>query len=457
MEDQDHDLGFSVPYEIAVVRPLRLTTIAERRALLETAHWNTELLPQESIYVDLCTDSGVSSLSTTQLSLQLGADVVEPGMGLAAEGSRAYQSLARQCRDSFGFDYMVATTQGRAAERVWIKLHVKPNTFVLGNMLFPSTRTHIEMGGGKVIDVIGDAAHDLKSSEPFKGNVDLSKLEAAVNEHGKENIACIYIELSVNACGGHPVSLENLRAVRDFASAQRLPVFLDGCRIFENSYLIQQRESGYKNRSVAAIARELCSLADGMTMSALKDLLVAHGGLILTRDGASYQKANMQCFLDGTQLSSDTMRMIAAALQEICASDSHVAARAGQINYLWGKLEGKVPVLRPAAGHAVFLDMSSFLPDFESDDHPSEALAAFLYERSGIRVTKGPPPAPSQRSRGIDLLRLALPARKYVQGHLDDIARAILYTHERRSEIRRLEQLAVPARAKYDPAYFRLR
>ena len=280
---------FSVPYEIAVIRPLRQTTVAERRAALEAAHWNTELLPQDLIYIDLCTDSGVSAVSTTQLSWQIGLGAVESGMGLAAEASRAFQSLARQCQETFGFDFVIPTTQGRAAERVWIKLHVKPNTVVLGNMLFPSTRTHIEMNGGLVVDVIGDGALDLKSDEPFKGNVDLKKVEAAWREHGKDKISCIYIELSVNACGGHPVSLQNLRQVRDFATANGLRLFLDACRIFENSHLIQQREAGYDHRSIAEIVRETCSLADGMTMSALKDLCVPSGGLICSRDrgGAS--------------------------------------------------------------------------------------------------------------------------------------------------------------------------
>jgi tryptophanase len=445
---------FSVPYEIAVIRPLQQTTVAERRAALEAAHWNTELLPQDLIYIDLCTDSGVSALSTTQLSWQIGLGAVESGMGLAAEASRAYQSLARQCQETFGFDFVIPTTQGRAAERVWIKLHVKPNTVVLGNMLFPSTRTHIEMNGGLVVDVIGDRALDLKSDEPFKGNVDLKKVEAAWREHGKDKISCIYIELSVNACGGHPVSLENLRQVRDFAAANGLPLFFDACRIFENSRLIQQREAGYDHRSIAEIVREICSFADGITMSALKDLCVPSGGLICSRDGAAHQKANMQCFLDGTQGFPAVMAMIAAALQEICAADSYMASRVEQANYLWRRLEGQVPVLRPPGGHAVFLDIKSFLPEWAAIEHRSEALAAFIYERAGIRLTKGPPPAASQVARGIELLRLAIPARKYVQGHLDDVAAALVDAQSRRNEIKALRRLETPGRSKYDPAYF---
>ena len=453
MEDDSPGLGISVPYEIALVRPLKFTTRAERRAALKAAHWNTELLPQELIYVDLCTDSGVSAGSTAQLSAQMGVGALEPSVGLADEASGAFSALARACRDVFGFEYIVPTTQGRAAERIWLKQYVKPNTVVPGNMLFPSTRTHIEMNGGKVIDVIGEAAHDLHSEAPFKGNVDAAKLEAAVREHGREKIACIYVELSVNACGGHPVSLQNLKEVRAIATAHGVPLFLDACRIFENSRMVQEREPAYAVRSIKEIACETCSLADGLTMSALKDLLVPSGGLICMRDGAAYQKAKMQCFLDGAQPTPAAMRAIAATLVELSA-DAQSASRVEQVYYLWRKLENNVPVVRPASGHAVFVDVKSFLPEMGAPDRPTEALAAFVYEISGVRLTKGPPPAASQAARGIELLRLAIPARKYVHGHLDDAARAVTYAYEHRREIKKLKREETSGRGKYDPAYY---
>jgi tyrosine phenol-lyase len=226
---------FSVPYEIAAVRPLRQTTPAERKATLRDAHYNTELLPQDLIYIDLSTDSGVSSLSTNQLAALTGAKFAEPGMGLAAEGSRTFARLATAVKSIFGFPFVVPTTQGRGAERVWAKLNVKPESIVVGNLLFPSTRLHIEMNGATVVDAIGDAAHDLNSEEPFKGNLDLDNLRAVIAERGADNISCIYIELGVNACGGQPVSLANLKAVRAIAAAEKIPLFLDACRILENS------------------------------------------------------------------------------------------------------------------------------------------------------------------------------------------------------------------------------
>ncbi len=445
---------FSVPYEIAAVRPLRQTTLAERQAALGAAYYNTELIPQELIYVDLSTDSGVSSLSTNQLTVLTGAKFVEPGMGLAAEGSSALARLAGAVKGIFGFPFVIPITQGRAAERIWAKLNVKPGGVVAGNMLFPSTRSHIEMNGAGVVDVIGGAAHDLTSEEPFKGNLDLKKLRAVIAEHGAGKVSCIYIELGVNACGGQPVSLANLKAVRAIAAACRIPVFLDACRILENSFLIREREAGYQNRAIREIVEETCAQADGCTMSALKDLLVSSGGLIMTRDEARYRKAAMQCFLDGAQLSGGAMELLTAALEDIFSAESYIAHRVGQVGYLWRRLNGSVPLVHPAGGHGVFIDVKEFLPHLGPENFPAEALAAFVYRIAGVRLTKGAPPAPSQSARGIELLRLAVPARKYLCGHLNDVAEALLYAHANRTGIKGLRRIEEPSRGKYDPAHF---
>jgi tyrosine phenol-lyase len=454
MNDSSEGVTFSVPYEIAVVRPLRQTTLHERAAALAAAHYNTELIPQDLIYIDLSTDSGVSSLSTNQLAASAAAKSVEPGMGLAAAGSRSFALLSKQIERHFGFPYFVPTSQGRSAERIWTKINVKPNSFVAGNMLFPSTRIHIEMNGAKIIDVIGDVAHDLTSNQPFKGNVDIEKLKTAIHERGADQISCVYVELSVNSCGGHPVSLANLKEVRAVASAHKIPLFLDACRILENSYLIKEREPGYQNHAIGEIVQETYSLADGCTMSALKDFLVSCGGLILTRDKASYQKAFMQSFLDGVQPAASAMEMMATALEEIFAADNYVASRVDQINYLWRRLKDGLPLVSPPAGHAVFIDVKKFLSSVAAEHFPAEALAAFIYHLSGIRVTKGPPLAPSQTARGTELLRLAVPARKYVQGHMDDIVDALLYAFAHRNEIKGFRKIDDPARSKYDPAHF---
>jgi tyrosine phenol-lyase len=445
---------FSVPYEIAMVRPLRQTTPEQRAAALKAAYYNTELLPQEMIYVDLKTDSGVSSISTPQLSMLMGSGSLESGMEMAAEGNRAFTMLVESFRQIFGFSQMVPVSQGRAAERIWTKICIKPDTLVPGNMLFPSTRMHIESNGAKVVDVISDSAYDLYSDEPFKGNVDLDRLQAVFKEHGGAKISCVYVELCVNSCGGHPVSLANLREVKKIAAAHNVPVFLDACRILENSYLIQQREPGYRDHSIQEIVRETCSLAEGCTMSALKDFLVPVGGIIAMRDEPSYQKAYFQSFFNGSQPPSATMDALRIELQEVFAGDAYVTSRAEQVNYLWRRLKDRIPVLAPAGGHGVFIDAKSFLPRVVADCHPAEALAAFVYHLSGIRLTKGPPLAPSQTKRGIQLLRLAVPARRYLQAHMDDVAESVLYAHAHRDEIRGLKRLEKPGRSKYDPSLF---
>lgn len=453
MKDGSSGILFSVPYEIAVVRPLRQTTLEEREVALKAAFYNTELLPQEMIYIDLKTDSGVSSISTSQLSRLMAVGPLESGMEMAAEGNKAFAALRDSFQKIFGFPYMVPMAQGRAAEAVWTKIHVKPGTVVPGNMLFPSTRMHIDSNGGKFVDVISNAAHDLYSEELFKGNIDLNRLDAVFKEHG-DKVSCVYVELCVNSCGGHPVSLSNLKAVKTIAAAHKVPLFLDACRILENSYFIKQGEQGYEHRSIQEIVRETCALSDGCTMSALKDFLVPVGGVIAMRDEASYQKAYVQSFFNGSQPPSTAMETMNIALQEIFASDSYVTSRVEQVNYLWRRLKGGIPILTPPGGHGVFIDAKSFLPHVPAENHPAEALAAFIYQVSGIRVTKGPPLAPSQLDRGIQLLRLAVPARRYLQAHMDDVAEALLYAFAHRDEIKGLERLEKPGRSKYDPSLF---
>ena len=453
MKDSSPGVLFSVPYEIAAVRPLRQTTRHEREEVLIAAYYNTELVPQDLIYVDLRTDSGVSSLSTAQLSKLLGLGSIESEMGMPLEGNRAFVTLSERFQRIFDFPYTLPVAQGRAAERIWAKLHVKKGTIVAGNMLFPSTRFHIESNGGKVVDVISDDAHDLYSAEMFKGNIDPNKLEAVFQEHGSA-VCCVFAELCVNSCGGHPVSLANLKAIKAIAAARRVPLFLDACRILENSYLIKQREPGYQNRSLREIVNETCSVADGCTMSALKDFLVPAGGVLALRDEGTYQKASVQSFLDGSQMSSTAMEAMAVALQEIFAGDAYVAGRVEQVSYLWRRLKDGIGILNPPGGHAVFIDVRNFLPHVAIENYPTEALAAFIYHMSGVRVSKGPPLAPSQTARGVELLRLAVPARRYVQGHMDDVVEAIQYAYSRRDEIKGMTKIENPGRSKFEPALF---
>jgi tyrosine phenol-lyase len=453
MSERSTEFAFSVPYEISTVRPLRRTTRQERQAALQAACYNTELIPQELIYIDLKTDSGVSAPSVGQMAKLLGAWPLESGIEMAAEGSVAFRSLSEKFDQYFGFPYMLPVAQGRAAERLWAKLHITPGSVVAGNMLFPSTRYHVESNGGKVLDVISDAAHDFTSTQPFKGDVDLDRLAVTFKEHAG-NVACVYVELCVNSCGGHPVSLGNLKAVKDASRASNVPVFLDACRILENSYLIKQREDGYQNHSLAEIVREICALADGCTMSALKDFSVAAGGIVGARDPAAFQRSLAQSFLDGVQASSAVMAALSIAFDELLAHDAYMASRVEQVDYLWRRLYDAVPVLHPAGGHGVFIDVTRFLPHVPKENFPAEALAAFIFEISGVRAAKGPPLAPSQTSRGVELLRLAIPARRYLRGHMNDAAEAVVYAFAHRDEIKGLKRIEKAGRSKYAPALF---
>jgi tyrosine phenol-lyase len=448
------DMGFSVPYDIAVARTLKPTTSEARKAALEQAGYNTELIPQELVYVDLQTDSAVSALSTTQVAALIAGGGPETTAEAAPDGHGGMAALLSRFREIFDLPFVLPCIQGRAAERIWMKLNVREGTIVPGNMLFPSTRYHIESNRAKVVDVITDDAYDLFSDAPFKGNLDARKLENVVKEQGAEKVSCIYVELGVNSCGGHPVSLRNLRQIRSFAEANKIPLFLDACRILENSYFIQQREPGYHDRSIREIVHETCSVADGLTMSALKDFLVPTGGFIAMRDEKSYQKASFQQFLDGGQPPAGAIASLALALGEIFSSPAYVRSRVAQVEYLWRRLSDTVPVLRPAAGHGVFIDAKSFLPEMPPDHHPAEALAAFLYAISGVRATKGPPLTQQQRERGVELLRLAVPARRYLHGHMDDTAEAVLHAYAHRGEIRGLKKVEQAGRSKYDPPLF---
>jgi tyrosine phenol-lyase len=444
---------FSVPYEIGMVRPLRASTREERAAALCAAGYNTELILPAWIYLDFKTDSGVSAWSTRQAAALLGLSSLESGVEMAAEGSAAFAAVQERFARRFGFPHVLPTTHGRAAERLWAKLYIKPGSMVPGNMLFPSTRFHIESNGAKVVDVSADEAHDLTSAAPFKGDLDIAKLAAVFAEHG-DKISCVCVELCVNACGGHPVSLRNLRLVRDIAQTNRVPLFLDACRILENSYLIQQREAGCADMTVAEIARATCDLADGCTLSAAKDFASGSGGFFATRDGAAFQKAYAQGFLDGVQAPAAILAALAEALEELLTSDGWIARRVEQVEYLWQRLEQEIPLVAPPGGHAIFIDVQKFLPHISKESFPAEALAAFVYESSGVRLTKGPPAAPSQAARGIDLLRVAIPARRYLRAHLDDLANALLHAYAHRSKIKGLSKIETAGRAKFAPPLF---
>jgi tyrosine phenol-lyase len=449
------DMELGLPYEIASLRPINTTTRAQRMQILENAGYNTELIPQHAVYVDLKTDSGVGSRSTLQIAEKLDISLLEPAPELAPEAHGSLQRLSVRFNELFGLPFILACSQGRAAERIWCKMHVKGESIVPANMLFPSTRYHIGSNGGKVVELPCPEAYELTSDYPFKGNMDIDGLVRLLDEAAPDQIPFACLELCNNACGGHPVSLEHLERVKQILEPHGIPLLLDASRILENSYLLQQREPSCRHDSIPEIVRKTCATANAITLSAQKDFGVQAGGLIGTRDDGTYQQAALQAFLDGVQPESSTMRAVEAAMAEHLRTDAYIRARVTQVAYLWQLLaESGVPVLHPAGGHAVYADVERFLPHMSEQQNPAEALAAFLYLSSGVRISKGPPPTQGQKERGATLIRMAIPAHRYLNAHLDHVAKALTQAFKDRQQIPGLSKVTAPQRGQYAPPWF---
>ncbi|HET9792945.1 MAG TPA: tryptophanase, partial [Thermoanaerobaculia bacterium] len=355
-----HRRSWAEPFKIKMVEPLTMTTRAQRETALAEAGYNTFLLRSEDVYIDLLTDSGTNAMSDRQWAgMMLGDE--------AYAGSRNFYRLEEAVRQYYGYRYVVPTHQGRAAEHLISKILIRPGDFVPGNMYFTTTRLHQELAGATFVDVIVDEAHDPESRHPFKGNVDLRKLEELVVRVGAERIPYVSVAATVNMAGGQPIALENLRAVREFCSARGIRVILDATRAIENAWFIQQREPGMGSRTVASILREMCSLTDGCTMSAKKDLLVNIGGFLALNDDRTYEEArNLVVVYEGLHtyggLAGRDMEAMAIGIPE-AVSEDHIRARIGQVHYVGERLERMgIPVVVPLGGHAVFLDARRFYP-----------------------------------------------------------------------------------------------
>jgi len=376
--------SWAEPWKIKVVEPIRMLTRVEREHAARGAGFNTFLLRSEDVYIDLLTDSGNSAMSDRQWAgLMLGDE--------AYAGSRNYYNLERAVRSYYGYAEIIPTHQGRGAEHILSKLLIKPGDHVPGNMYFTTTRAHQELAGATFHDVVVDEAHDPSSEHPFKGNVDLAKLEALVTEFGAERIPYISVAATVNLAGGQPISLANLRAVRAFTERHGIKVILDATRAIENAFFIQQREPGHRDQTVAEILLELCSLTDGATMSAKKDSLVNIGGWLGLRDADLAARArNLVVVYEGLHtyggLAGRDLEAMAIGIEESVQED-HIRARIGQVMYLGRKLlDAGVPIVKPIGGHGVFLDAAAILPHVPREEYPAQALAAALYIHSGVRA-----------------------------------------------------------------------
>jgi len=447
------------PFKIKVVEPVRIPSQEEREKAIREAGYNTFLLRSDDVYIDLLTDSGTTAMSDRQWAAMMLGDE-------AYAGSRSFYRLEAAVQSFYGYRYVVPTHQGRGAEHLLSKALIKPGDIVPGNMYFTTTRLHQELAGGTFVDVIVSEAHDPKSAHPFKGNVDLDKLEQVIRTHGAARIPYISLAATVNLAGGQPISLENARAVRELTAKHGIRVILDAARVVENAYFIQAREAGCEERSIASIVKELCELTDGCTMSAKKDPLVNIGGFLAVNDRAVYEDvANLAVVYEGLHtyggMSGRDMEALATGIEE-SLQEGHIQARVGQVLYLGQKLiDAGIPIVHPVGGHGVFLDARGFLPHMPQEEYPAQSLAAELYLESGIRgMERGIVSAGRDQKTGrenkpkLELVRLTIPRRVYTQAHMDVVAEAVGSVFERRESIRGLRMVHEPRYLRFFQARF---
>ena len=452
--------SWAEPYKIKMVEPIRMTTRREREDAIANAGYNTFLLRSEDVYIDLLTDSGTSAMSDAQWSaLMLGDE--------AYAGSRSFYRLVDAVHEVYGYEELVPTHQGRGAEHILSQILIEPGDVVPGNMYFTTTKFHQEYAGGTFVDVIIDDAHDPASLHPFKGNVDLDKLRTLVEDVGADRIPYISVETNVNMAGGQPLSMANLRATYELCSEYGILLMLDATRALENAWFIKEREGGYHDKSIAEIMREICSYSDGATVSSKKDNLVNIGGFLALRDPELARKArSLLVAFEGLHtyggMSGRDMEALATGIREMVATDDHVHARVGQVEYLGNALiKAGIPIVRPIGGHGIFLDAAAILPHLPQDHFPAQALTAELYLESGVRgMERGVVSAGRDADTGehhypkLELVRLAIPRRVYTQAHMDVVAESVVEVYERRESVLGLRFTYEPPELRFFQARF---
>ena len=452
--------SWAEPWKIKMIEPIRMTTREHREAAIREAGYNTFLLQSDDVYIDLLTDSGTSAMSENQWAgLMLGDE--------AYAGSRSFRHLCEAVAEVYGYPETIPTHQGRGAEHILSQILIEPGDVIPGNMYFTTTRFHQEYAGGKFVDVIIDEAHQPSSRHPFKGNFDLAKLAAVVDEYGADRIPYISSETNVNMAGGQPMSMENIRRTWEFCRERGILVMLDATRALENAWFIKQREAGYQDRSVREILKEICSYSDGATVSSKKDNLVNIGGFLALRDPELARRARaLLVAFEGLQtyggMSGRDMEALARGIREMVETDDHVRARVGQVEYL-GRLisEAGVPIVLPVGGHGVFLDARSILAHLPQDQFPAQALAAALYVDSGVRaMERGIVSAGRNKETGdhnrpkLELVRLTIPRRVYTQSHMDVTAESVAAIYRERETVRGLRFTYEPPDLRFFQARF---
>ena len=447
------------PFRIKMVEPIKLTTRAEREQLIRDAHYNPFLLRAEDVIIDLLTDSGTSAMSADAWGALMRGDE-------SYAGARSWYRFRDTVRDIFGFEQVIPTHQGRAAEHILFGVLVKPGSIVPNNTHFDTTRGNIEFVGGEALDLPCAEASDLDSDFPFKGNMDTQALEKLVAEHGAKRIPVIMLTVTNNSGGGQPVSMANIREVSRIARGAGIPLYIDACRFAENAHFIKRREDGYADTAPIDIAREMFSHADGCTMSAKKDAFGNIGGFLCTNDAAlAHKERNILIMMEGFPtyggMAGRDLEAIAVGLREIL-DEHYLDYRLLSTRYVVDHLrDAGIPVMVPAGGHAVYLDARRFLPHIEPLQYPGQALSVELYIEAGIRCVEIgtvmfglDPHTHEEKPARLDLLRLAIPRRVYTQSHMDYVLEAIGLVFERRDSIRGMCITKAPQFLRHFTAHF---
>ncbi|WP_332032897.1 tryptophanase [Kaistella sp.] len=435
-------LPYAEPYRIKMVEEIRQSTKEERELWLKNADYNLFNLKSSQVYIDLLTDSGTGAMSDQQWAVLMTGDE-------SYAGSRSFEDLHNTVKNITGYQYLLPTHQGRAAENVLFSVLVKEGDVIPGNSHFDTTKGHIEFRKAHAIDCTIDEAFDVENLFPFKGNIDLDKLENVYKTYPKEKIPFCLITITCNSSGGQPVSLENMKAVKELSDRYGIPIYFDSARFAENAYFIKKREAGQENRTIKEICKEVFSYGIGMTMSSKKDGLVNIGGFIALNDEEIFRAAsNMTIIYEGFitygGMAGRDMAALAVGLHEATEFE-YLESRISQVEYLGNKLiEFGIPIQKPIGGHAVFVDSLKFLPNIRREEYPAQTLANEIYKEAGIRTVEigtlladRDPQTRENRYPKLELVRLAIPRRTYTNNHMDYIAVAIKNVYDRRDEIQK--------------------
>ncbi len=461
------------PFRIKSIETVRTTTVEQREEILKKAYYNPFLIPAEDVLIDLLTDSGTSAMSAKQWAAIMDGDE-------SYAGSKSYFRFEKATKNIFGFKHVIPVHQGRAAERILFQFLLSKideegryindgkGKYIPSNNHFDTTRANIEFNGGEAVDLVIEEGKHPEVIHPFKGNMDLKKLEEFIKKYGKEKIPVCMITVTNNTGGGQPVSMENIREVSRICRKNGIPFFIDACRFAENAYFIKIREKGYENKEILDICREMFSYADGCTMSAKKDAFANIGGFVAMNSEDWYLNCkNLLIITEGYEtyggLAGRDMEAIAQGLEEI-VDESYLHYRIHSTKYLGDKLtENGIPIIQPPGGHAIYVDAKGFLPNIPPDRYPGQALTAELYRVGGVRAVEiGSVMFGKYDDKGklipadMELVRLAIPRRVYTQSHIDYLIEVFCEIKANKDKIHGIKIIEEPKFLRHFTAKFGL-